>query len=88
MGKDEMVRFMISLPDWYHRKLELWAALKGSNRATLAANIIQARIEANWETVERDIRAIAEHNGVTIEELERQWLGDDKQKSSASDDEG
>ena len=77
MVKDEMARFSISLPDWYHRKLKLWAALKGTNRATLAANIVQARIEANWETVEQEIEAIAKYRGITIEELEAEWLNDD-----------
>ena len=72
-----MTRFSISLPDWYHHKLKLWAALKGTNRATLAANIVQARIEANWETVERDIEAFARHRGITVEELEAELLNVD-----------
>ena len=70
----EMVRFSVKLPDWYHRKLKLWAALKGTNRATLAANIVQARIEANWEEVSRELDAIAAHEGITREQLEDRWL--------------
>lgn len=72
-----MVRFGVSLPDWYHRKLVLWAKLKGTNRATLAANIVQNRIEANWAEVEKELRAIAQYQGVTYEELVEQWLKED-----------
>lgn len=75
-----MVRFSISLPDWYVRKLRLWAKLKGTNRATLTANIVQARIEANWAEIERELEAIAKFQGKTLEELEAEWLngGDDE----------
>lgn len=69
-----MVRFSVSLPDWYERKLRLWAALKGTNRATLAGNILQARVEANWVDVDREIDAVAEHLGYSREELEASWL--------------
>lgn len=69
-----MVRFSVKLPDWYHRKLKLWAKLKGTNRATLAANIVQARIEANWEDVSKELDAISAHEGITREELEERWL--------------
>lgn len=72
-----MVRFGVSLPEWYHRKLVPWAKLKGTNRATLAANILQARIEANWETIEKELDIIAAHQGVTRAELGQQWLKDD-----------
>jgi len=81
MDISSMVRFGISLPDWYHRKLLLWAKLKGSNRATLAANIIQARIESNWPDIEKELEAIARYSGKTREELETEWLnGDDEEQ--------
>jgi hypothetical protein len=69
-----MVRFGVSLPDWYHRKLLLWAKLKGTNRATLGANIIQNRIEANWAEIQQEMTAIAKYRGITLEELEEEWL--------------
>jgi hypothetical protein len=71
-----MVRFTIGLPDWYHRKLVLWAKLKGTTRATLAANIVQNRIEANWPEIERELEAIAKYQGLTLDELIEQWLRD------------
>ncbi|NJR61888.1 MAG: hypothetical protein HC769_25500 [Cyanobacteria bacterium CRU_2_1] len=76
MGVLEMVRFTISLPDWYYRKLLLWAKLKGTNRATLSANIIQARIEVNWADIERELETIAKYEGKTLEELQQEWLAE------------
>ncbi len=72
----DMARFTISLPDWYYRKLLLWAKLKGTNRATLTANIVQSRIEANWADIERELEAIAKYEGQTLEELQQDWLAE------------
>ncbi|HEY9877066.1 MAG TPA: hypothetical protein V6D29_01360 [Leptolyngbyaceae cyanobacterium] len=77
MKTEEMARFQVTLPDWYHRKLKLWAKVKGTNRATLAANIVQARIEANWDELDKELNAIAAYEGITRAELEARWLQDD-----------
>lgn len=71
------IKFGIQLPDWYERRLRLWAAWKGTTRATLAANILQARIEANWEQVDRDLDDLAKQQGKTRAELETEMLGTD-----------
>lgn len=68
------IKFGIQLPLHYDRRLRLWAKVKGTARATLAANIIQARIEANWADVEKTLDEIAERGGITREELEAQLL--------------
>jgi hypothetical protein len=68
------VKFGIQLPDWYDRKLRLWAKLKGVPRATLAANVLQARIEANWNDVEKELEDIATREGTTRTQLEAEWL--------------
>jgi hypothetical protein len=70
----ENIRFTVQLPPWYDRKLRLWAKLKGTARATLMANVVQARIEANWADVERDIEAISTQRGITRQDLEAEWL--------------
>ena len=72
-----VVRYGVTLPEWYERKLRLWAALKGTNRATLTANIVQARIEANWPAIEKELDEIASYQGKTKAELEAEWLEDD-----------
>jgi hypothetical protein len=75
-----MVRFGISLPEWYHRKLLLGAKLKGTNRATLGANIVQNKIEADWPDIQKELEAIAKYRGISVEELESQWLNEDEGK--------
>ena len=63
-------RFKISLPIWYHRRLLLWAWIKGTNRATLSSNVLQARIESNWEAVKEQLEDIAKEQGISREDLE------------------
>ncbi|NDJ19466.1 hypothetical protein [Myxacorys almedinensis] len=68
------IKFGIQLPPRYDRKLRLWAKLKGAARATLAANIIQARIEANWADIDQELNGIAAEQGISRQELEAQML--------------
>jgi len=71
-------QFSVRLPDWYYQKLTLWARYKGTAPATLAANIIQARIEANWPQIEADLEALAKEREISVEELKAEFLnGDD-----------
>jgi len=69
-----MVRFGIQLPENYDRKLRLWAKLKGTSRATLAANIVQSRIESNWAEIEKELEFVAGYKKVSVEDLERDLL--------------
>jgi hypothetical protein len=66
---NESIQFTIRLPLIYERRLRLWAMLKGTTRANLAANLIQARIEANLESINRDLEELAKIEGKTVEEL-------------------
>lgn len=70
----DIIKFGIQLPEWYERDLRLWAKLKGTSRATLAANIVQARIEANRKEIEQQVAAIAQHRGISTEDLIKEWL--------------
>ncbi len=70
----DIIKFGIQLPEWYERELRLWAKLKGVPRAALAANIIQARIEANRAEIQAQLAAIAQYRGIPVEELVKEWL--------------
>lgn len=74
MSPAKPIKFGIQLPEWFDRRLRLWAAWKGSARATLAANILQARIEANWPEVEKWIEEEADRRGLTREQFEAELL--------------
>lgn len=70
MPKYKSVRITISLPPWMDRWLKLWAFVKGTNRATLASNIIQSRIEANRDDIADWLNAIASQEKISRAELE------------------
>lgn len=74
------IRFVVQLPPWFNRKLKLWAKVKGQPRATLAANILQARVEANWPEVDKELDAIAEEMGIDRKQLESEWLNGEDEK--------
>ena len=65
-------RFKLSLPVWYHDDLLYWAWVKGTDKARLSANILQARIEANRDSVNEQLKEIAEENDITVEDLKQQ----------------
>jgi hypothetical protein len=66
---NDPVQFTIRLPLLYERRLRLWAMLKGTTRANLAANVIQARIESNLDSINRDLEELAKLEGKTVEVL-------------------
>jgi hypothetical protein len=77
MLSNEMIRFSVSLPKLYYRRLQIWARLKGTNRATLTSNTIQSRIEANWAQIEKDLEELARLENKTSQQLIDEWLGDE-----------
>jgi hypothetical protein len=66
---NDSVQFTIRLPLLYERRLRLWAMLKGTTRANLTANLIQARIESNLDSINRDLEELAKIEGKTVEAL-------------------
>jgi hypothetical protein len=67
-----MSRFQITVPELHHYRLKAWAYLKGTNRATLASNIVQARVEANWVDINQSLDDLADLKGMTREELNKE----------------
>lgn len=82
MSKDRTQRLMINLSEYESRLLTYWARIHGRPRSTYAAQIIGARLEANVDLIKRQMADIAAYEGISVEELEKQWLGD-----GAGDDE-
>ena len=78
MQSDKIIRFQIAQTEWNNRKLKLWAKLDGTTRASLASSIVLMEIGANWPDIDKELNAIATHEGISREELETKWLcGDD-----------
>lgn len=67
---EDNVRFSITLSPYDFRKLKLWAKLRGRPPAAFAAQIIAARLEANFESINQQIAEYARYKNISIEELE------------------
>lgn len=78
MPLEDGTRITISLSAFELRKLTCWAKIHGKPKATYAAQIIGARIEANLQTIREQMSDIAAFEGISIEDLERRWLKEEK----------
>ena len=67
---EDNVRFSITLSPYDFRKLKLWAKLRGRPPAALAAQIIAARLETNFESINQQLAEYARYKNISIEELE------------------
>lgn len=70
----DQLRITITLSSYEARKLICWAKIHGRPKATYASQIIGSRIEANLESICAQMQDIADHEGISIQELERRWL--------------
>lgn len=69
-------RIMVTLSEYELRMLTLWARIHGKPKSTYAAQIIGSRVEANAELIRRELSDIARTQGLTVDELEAEWLSD------------
>jgi hypothetical protein len=67
-------RITITLSDFAFRKLACWAALHERPKTSYASQIIEARVEANIDVIEKLMTDEAKNQGITIEELEAKYL--------------
>lgn len=68
---------MVTLSEYELRMLTLWAKIHGKPKSTFAGQIIGSRLVANADLIRRELAEIAKTQGLTVEELEGVWLGDD-----------
>ena len=64
----------IGLPPFHEQWLLLWAYCKGTNKTALSQNIIQARVEANVESIEAMIQQQAKDCNLPIDETKAKIL--------------
>lgn len=67
-------RLVVSLPSWVAKRLSLWAHVKGTSLVKLASEFIQDSLSDNWKNVQTEVKAIAKYRGITVEQLEAEWL--------------
>lgn len=84
-------RILVSLPAWHFRYLLLWARLKKQSQSELIQNVVQARVEANQDQIDRMVADLAALEGMTPDQLKAQiWaefgLEDPKLEDPRTDD--
>jgi len=76
-GDNPQTRILIQLSEADTRLLTLWAKVHGRPRSTFAAQIVASRVEANLDIIKKQVAEYASAKGISVNELESQWLGDD-----------
>ncbi len=77
----------IKVPQQHAKLLALWAKNKGTNRTTLAGNIVQAKVEANEPQILEWIARGAEDSGMGTEEFKQMVYEEAGLYTGSSDDE-
>ncbi len=78
---DKKARITISIPEYHYRELRKWAFVKGRGVATMASDILQARIEANLGDIEKMIKSRAKDMDLDPEDLISDILGDNTENT-------
>jgi hypothetical protein len=79
---DKPQKLTITLSGFEMRKLKCWAEAHGKPTATYGGQIIGARIESNLPIIDQMMTDIARFKGISVDELEKQWLKAEEEKSS------
>ncbi|MBP0021359.1 MAG: hypothetical protein J7647_27865 [Cyanobacteria bacterium SBLK] len=72
--RSEGQRITVTLSEMATRKLICWAKAHDKTKTAYAAAIIESRIEANIDLVDRLMSDIADSEGISVKELEERWL--------------
>ncbi len=66
---DENIRVAITLSNYDYKRLKLWALIHGRSPATYAAQIVSTQIEANFDTINRQLEDYAKTQGRSLDEV-------------------
>ncbi len=82
MSKDmaDKLRLTITLSDFAARKLTAWARAHDKSRTAWAAQIVEARVEANLDVIDKLVADCAKAQNTSPEELERIWDEQDEKE--------
>lgn len=75
--QEKNVRYRISMPRFYYRRVLLWAYLEGTDRAGLTTDAVKGAVNENWATINERLDQLAEAEGRTRKELENEVLGEE-----------
>lgn len=77
---DEKIRTSVIIPKYHYDLLKLWAYFKCTGVSSLSQNIIQARVEVNYEQIMLMLESRANDLGLTPEELKNKIINNNDTK--------
>lgn len=73
---EEVIKITISLSGYEYRMLKYWAKIHGKPLATYSSQVLGARVESNYQSINEQMKLIAEQEEITPEELRQRWDGE------------
>jgi hypothetical protein len=73
MPPGENIRLQVLVSPYYLKRLKYWAKLSGKTPSAYASQILSARIEANFEDINKQLQNLAELEGISVKELIKLW---------------
>ena len=62
------IRVSISMSPYDYRRLKIWAALHGKTPTAYAGQVVSARIEANFEEINKQVEDYAKAKNISFDE--------------------
>jgi len=75
---DEKIRTSVIIPRYHYDLLKLWAYFKCTGVSSLSQNVLQARIEANYDQIILMLESRAKDLGLTPEELKNKIINNEE----------
>ncbi len=79
MPLEENVRLNIIVSRYNLQRLKYWAAISGKTPSAYASQIISARLEANFDLINRQLEDLAQSKGIQLSDL-KELLDDQDSK--------
>lgn len=73
---EENIKVAITVSKYDYRRLKLWAATHGKTPSAFAGQIVAARLESNFDAINKQIADYAKSRGIAVEELEIELIDD------------
>lgn len=70
---EENAKLGITISVYDLRRLRYWARVHGKTPTAYAGQLISARIESDFDQIEKQLTEIALSKGLSVQELKTQW---------------
>jgi hypothetical protein len=74
---EENLKISITISPYDYKLLRRWGGIHGKSPSAYAGQILAARLEANFELIERQTANYAKSRGISLEEAEAELEGEE-----------